>query len=74
MAPAVNSANPPSTTTLVFPSAERPALSANGTVKPSDKPRMASDTMRGLIRDRELLVLAAVLSVSETGDEARKVE
>lgn len=57
MAPAASSANPPRTTTLVFPSAERPALRANGTVKPSERPRIASDTIRGLMRDRVLLLL-----------------
>lgn len=57
MAPAANSANPPKTTTLVFPSAESPALSAKGTVNPSDNPRMASETMRGLIRAREVPLL-----------------
>lgn len=52
MAPAVNSASPPRTTTLVSPSADRPALRAKGTVKPSDSPRMASDMIRGFIFER----------------------
>lgn len=58
MAPAASSASPPSTTTFVFPSAERPALSAKGTVSPSERPRMASETIRGLIRERVLPLLA----------------
>ena len=67
-APAVNSARPPRTTTLVFPRAERPALSAKGTVKPSERPRMESDTIRGLIRARELLVLLASSSRVESSN------
>lgn len=61
MAPAASSASPPSTTTFVFPSAERPALSAKGTVRPSESPRIASETIRGLIRERQLLLLAVVV-------------
>jgi hypothetical protein len=57
MAPAANSANPPRTTTFVFPNAERPALRAKGTVSPSERPRMASETIRGLILERLLLLL-----------------
>lgn len=67
MAPAASSASPPRTTTFVFPSAERPALSAKGTVSPSERPRMASDTMRGLIRERVLLMLLAVVVVDSSG-------
>lgn len=67
MAPAVNSANPPRTTTLVLPNADKPALSAKGTVNPSDKPRIASDMMRGLIRDRELQL--ELLVVTESSSE-----
>lgn len=62
MAPAASSASPPSTTTLVFPSADRPALSAKGTVRPSERPRMASETTRGLMRARVLLPLLLELS------------
>lgn len=54
IAPAINSANPPRTTTLVSPRADNPALSANGTVSPSDMPRIASETIRGLMRVRVL--------------------
>lgn len=61
IAPAASSARPPRTTTLVLPNADRPALKAKGTVKPSDSPRMASDTMRGLIRERPLTLLPPVL-------------
>lgn len=68
IAPAANSANPPSTTTLVSPSAERPALRANGTVRPSDKPRMASETMRGLMRERVLPVLEDSETASSSSD------
>jgi hypothetical protein len=38
MAPAISSATPPRITTLEFPSPARPAVRANGTVKPSDRP------------------------------------
>jgi hypothetical protein len=48
IAPAINSASPPNTTSLALPKAERPAVSANGTVRPSDKPRMASEMTLGL--------------------------
>lgn len=65
IAPAANSARPPRTTTLVFPNAERPALSAKGTVRPSERPRIESETMRGLMRDLELLVLVASSSSRE---------
>lgn len=66
IAPAVNSANPPRTTTLEFPSADSPALSANGTVNPSDIPRIASDTIRGLMRARPLLLLLLLSSCPPT--------
>ena len=46
MAPAINSASPPYTTTLEDPNADRPAVSANGTVKPSDNPIVASEMRR----------------------------
>jgi len=49
IAPAINSARPPKITTRVFPSAERPAVSANGTVKPSERPIVASEMTRALI-------------------------
>lgn len=53
IAPAISSANPPNTTTLVSPSADNPAVRANGTVIPSDKPIMASDTVRPSINREE---------------------
>lgn len=57
IAPAASSARPPNTTTLVFPNAERPALKAKGTVNPSERPRIASETIRGFMRERVLLPL-----------------
>ena len=66
MAPAASSASPPSTTTFVFPSADRPALRANGTVSPSERPRMASETIRGLMRTR-VLELLVVVDVDSSG-------
>ena len=42
MAPAVNPASPVKITTLVFPSVDSPAASANGTVNPSERPMIAS--------------------------------
>ena len=48
IAPEISSASPPRMTKRVSPSEERPAVRANGTVKPSERPRMASDIMRGL--------------------------
>lgn len=48
MAPAISSARPPKMTTLVFPSAERPAVRANGTVRPSERPMVASDNTRAV--------------------------
>ena len=47
IAPAINSASPPSTTSLALPKVERPAVSAKGTVRPSDKPRIASEMSLG---------------------------
>ncbi len=38
MAPAMSSATPPRTTTRELPRLARPAVNANGTVRPSDKP------------------------------------
>ena len=46
MAPAINSAKPAKITVLV-PSVDKPAVRAKGTVRPSDRPMMASDIMRG---------------------------
>lgn len=51
IAPATSSARLPRTTILLSPNADRPALSANGTVKPSERPRIASEMTRGFIRD-----------------------
>lgn len=39
----MSSANPPKMTTLVFPKADNPAVNANGTVRPSDNPIVASE-------------------------------
>lgn len=49
-APAMSSAKPPKTTTLVSPRYASPAVRAKGTVMPSEMPMMASEIMRGLIR------------------------
>lgn len=70
IAPATSSANPPTTTTLEFPRAERPALRANGTVNPSERPRIASETIRGftLGRVEAILLEVSVLSVGEGGN------
>ena len=46
IAPATSSASPPKMTTLVVPRLERPALRANGTVRPSESPNMASEMVR----------------------------
>ncbi|KIW31909.1 hypothetical protein, variant [Cladophialophora immunda] len=50
IAPAISSASPPRITTLVSPRAVRPAVRANGTVSPSESPRIASETTRALMR------------------------
>lgn len=47
--PATISAIPPKTTTLVSSNADKPAVRANGTVMPSERPMIASDTMRPLM-------------------------
>lgn len=47
--PAKISAMPANTTILVSPKAARPAVKANGTVKPSLNPSVASETVRGSI-------------------------
>lgn len=49
-APAMSSANPPKTTTLVSPRYANPAVSAKGTVIPSEIPIMASEIIRALMR------------------------
>lgn len=49
-APAMSSAKPPKTTTLVSPRYASPAVSAKGTVMPSEIPMMASEIIRGLTR------------------------
>lgn len=67
IAPAASSARPPRTTTFVSPRADRPALSAKGTVRPSESPRIASAMMRGLIFDLELLVELADTSDGAVG-------
>ena len=38
IAPAISSAMPPSTTSLDSPRDDKPAVSANGTVRPSERP------------------------------------
>jgi len=40
MAPAMSSAMPPRTTSFELPREERPAVRANGTVSPSERPIM----------------------------------
>jgi hypothetical protein len=47
--PANISAIPANTTILVSPKAARPAVKANGTVRPSLNPSVTSDTVRGSI-------------------------
>jgi hypothetical protein len=47
--PAKISAIPANTTILVSPKAARPAVKANGTVRPSLNPSVASETVRGSI-------------------------
>ena len=56
IAPAVNSANPPRMTTLVLPRADRLDARAKGTVRPSLRPKIASDTILGFILEEELLL------------------
>lgn len=46
IAPAINSARLPNITILVSPRAERPAVKANGTVRPSERPMVASEITR----------------------------
>lgn len=69
MAPAINSARPAKITVLV-PSVDNPAVRANGTVRPSDKPMMASDMIRGSILKlgpiRGLLAAAVGHSISKS--------
>lgn len=50
IAPAVNSANPANITTFVLPIVDNPAVSAKGTVKPSERPIMASEMTLGSMR------------------------
>ncbi len=56
MAPAMSSARPPRTTRRVSPSEERPAVRAKGTVRPSERPRMASEIIRASMLYRRLLL------------------
>lgn len=49
-APAMSSAKPPKTTTLVSPRYASPAVSAKGTVMPSEIPMIASEIIRALTR------------------------
>ena len=55
MAPAINSARPPSTTRRALPRDDKPAVRAKGTVNPSERPMMASEIMRGLGSNRRCL-------------------
>lgn len=50
IAPAVNSARPANITTFVLPIVDNPAVSAKGTVKPSERPIMASEMTLGSMR------------------------
>lgn len=52
MAPAVSSARPAKMTTRVSPSADKPAVRAKGTVKPSERPMIASLITLAPIVDR----------------------
>ena len=54
IAPAINSARPPKMTILLLPRADSPAVRAKGTVRPSERPIVASDITRGSIELREL--------------------
>lgn len=66
-------------TRSVVPRADNPAVNAKGTVKPSDKPIVASETMRGFIRhfskDRpsalSFLSLKALIVVPESTECSR---
>ena len=76
MAPAMSSASPPRMTSLVSPSAVRPAVSAKGTVRPSDRPRIASETILALRRrvqpdQGQHRDGSVCLSETETPDSAR---
>jgi hypothetical protein len=51
MVPATSSDSPPYITTLVVPRADRPAVRANGTVRPSEKPIVAAEMRRASKRD-----------------------
>lgn len=48
MAPAMSSARPPKMTTRVLPRADRPAVRAKGTVRPSERPMVASEMTRAV--------------------------
>jgi hypothetical protein len=54
IAPAINSARPPKMTILLLPRADSPAVRAKGTVRPSERPIVASDMTRGSIELCEL--------------------
>jgi hypothetical protein len=59
MAPAINSARPPKMTTLVDPKADKPAVKAKGTVRPSERPMVASEmTLAFTLNLAELASLA----------------
>jgi len=61
IAPAMSSANPPYTTTLVFPRAERPAVKANGTVKPSERPTKILELVNGILDVYDSYMIATCL-------------
>jgi hypothetical protein len=58
----MSSARPPYITTFVSPNVDRPAVSAKGTVRPSDSPIVASAMVRGLTFVVDLCDLEAVFS------------
>lgn len=74
MEPAISSASPPKMTTFVSPKADRPAVKANGTVSPSERPIVASEINLGSKRqgrsevrvdvESELLCLCDCISVA----------
>lgn len=76
IAPAISSANPPYITTLVSPRADKPAVRANGTVRPSERPIIASETSREFdLNDGGLSLPASVLEseISEPADSRSNV-
>ena len=70
----MSSARPPYITTFVSPSVDRPAVRANGTVKPSDSPIVASAMVRGLTLIVDVCDLAAVFSFVWLYDESKSCD